>query len=75
MGPPQNDQSKAERERLHAAWLARADVQEMREHVEAFCWRNNLKWNAAGLTAVLQFGNQWRAENAPDMPDNGVRIG
>lgn len=37
----------------HAAFLARADVQDARDHAEAFAWKRDLKFDIAGMNAML----------------------
>lgn len=67
-------QSKGERAALLAAWEAKPVVQELAEQVEAFAWRNNLRFDADGLSKALEFASQFVASQ-PEWPATGIAIG
>lgn len=67
-------QSPVERAQLKAAWEARPAVAEFAEAAEAFAWKQGLKFDVAGMNAMLAFGNDWIAAHGP-LPDTGILVG
>jgi len=68
-------QSPALRTELKAAWDKQPLVQQFADEAEAFAWKHDLKFDAEGLTRMLQeFGAPWIAEHGP-LPDSGILIG
>lgn len=64
-------QSDQERQALLARWHADPKVEAFSESVEAFAWRNKLAYDAAGVSAVLDFASGWVKENGW-LPDSGI---
>lgn len=67
-------QSPQLRAELDAKWHAMPEVSEFSEHAEAFAWQNNLKFDKAGMDAMMAFSQQWFKEHGP-LPDSGILIG
>jgi hypothetical protein len=67
-------QSHAERVALDAQWNATPEVSEFSEHAEAFAWRNNLKFDKAGMDAIMAFSQEWFKNHGP-LPDSGILAG
>lgn len=68
-------QSPQERAALKAIWDARPEVIEFAENAEAFAWKQGLKFDAEGLSRMLQeFAAPWIAEHGP-LPETGIFVG
>lgn len=68
-------QSPHERAALKAAWDAHPQVVEFTEQAEAFAWKHDLKFDAAGLNRMLvEFSAPWHAAHGP-LPDSGILVG
>lgn len=72
MGEMRQDQKL--RAELDAKWQAQPEVVEFSEQVEAFAWKNNLKFDKAGLDAVFAFTQKWFLEHG-QLPDSGILVG
>lgn len=60
--------------RLWAAWEAHPAVEEAREQMEAHAWRNDLKFDKAGMDSVLRAMNEHMAEHG-FLPESGIKVG
>lgn len=67
-------QSPRLRAELDAKWHAMPKVVAFAEEVEAFAWKNGLKFDKAGLDAVFAFTQQWLKEHGP-LPESGILVG
>lgn len=67
-------QSSTERAELERKWQATPQVQAMRRALARFVHRENLQFDAEGLTRTAAFCNQWIDENGP-LPESGILIG
>lgn len=66
-------QSREERERLHAEWMAHPKVQEFTGAAIHFVASAGLggRLDAESMTQVLQFAARWVAEHG-ELPDSGI---
>jgi hypothetical protein len=67
-------QSPQERAELAAKWQAIPAVIALGEATHAFAAREGLKFDPAGLTAILHFGNAHIAAHG-ELPDSGILTG